>query len=104
MDELNFKKNRGLIPVIVQEISSGKVLMLGYCNEDSLRMTIKTGNMYFWSRTKKRLWMKGGSSGNKLKVREIIADCDNDALLIKAEVAGKGICHTGSKSCFFRKL
>lgn len=104
MNELNFKKNRGLVPVVVQEMSSGKVLMLGYCNEDSLRMTIKTGNMYFWSRTKRRLWMKGESSGNRLKVREIIADCDNDALLIKAEVVGEGICHTGSKSCFFRKL
>ncbi|MCL4339120.1 phosphoribosyl-AMP cyclohydrolase [Patescibacteria group bacterium] len=104
MNELNFKKKGGLVPVVVQEMSSGKVLMLGYCNEDSLRMTIKTGNMYFWSRTKRRLWMKGESSGNRLKVREIIADCDNDALLIKAEVVGERICHTGSKSCFFRKL
>jgi len=102
--EIDFKKGNGLVPVIIQEYESRVVLMLGYMNKEALQKTIKTGWVYFWSRVRKKLWMKGEESGNKLKVKEIITDCDNDAILVKAELKGNATCHTGSYTCFFKNI
>jgi phosphoribosyl-AMP cyclohydrolase len=102
--DLDFKKGRGLIPAIIQEEKSGRVLMLGYMNKEAYRKTLKTGLVHFWSRGRQKLWLKGEESGNKLKVKEIVADCDNDTLLIKAKLLGKMVCHTGSYTCFLKKL
>lgn len=102
---LDFKKQRGLIPAIIQEERTGEVLMLGYINKKALAQTIKTGYATFWSRSRQKLWMKGETSGNKLKVKEIFTDCDQDTLLIKVNVEGNGVaCHTGNKSCFFEEI
>ena len=100
LGKLDFSKNGdGLIPAIVQDIRTLKVLMLGYVNEESLAQTLATGNVTFYSRTRKKLWVKGETSGNFLRARKIYADCDNDTLLIMAEPAGP-VCHTGFVSCF----
>lgn len=96
---LDFQKGNGLIPVIIQHYSTSQVLMLGYMNEEAFNKTKEEGKVTFYSRTEKRLWTKGESSGNYLLVKEIKADCDNDTLLIKANPAGP-TCHTGSTSCF----
>jgi phosphoribosyl-ATP pyrophosphohydrolase/phosphoribosyl-AMP cyclohydrolase len=96
---LNFKKGNGLIPVIIQDDYTNKVLMLGFMNQEALKKTKQEGKVTFYSRTKKRLWTKGETSGNFLYVKEIITDCDNDTLLIKAEPAGP-VCHEGSTTCF----
>jgi len=95
--------SRGLIPAIIQNEASGKVLMLGYINKESLRKTLQTGHVWFYSRSRQELWEKGGTSGNYLNVRSILKDCDEDTLLIKVEPAGP-TCHTGEESCFFRNL
>lgn len=104
----NINKNKllinSLIQVVIQEDKSNKVLMLGYMNNDSLNKTINNGFVYFWSRSKNKLWMKGEKSGNKLKVVEICSDCDSDALLIKVRLIGSVVCHKGYKSCFYNKL
>lgn len=89
-----------LIPVIIQEEETGDVLMLGYMNKEALQRTRDNGFVWFWSRSKKKLWMKGETSGNKLKVIKIISDCDNDTLLIGVELTGTNVCHTGAKTCF----
>ena len=89
-----------LILAIIQDFISGEVLMLGFMNKEALARTKKTGWVYFWSRSKKRLWMKGEISGNKLRVKEIYSDCDKDAILIKVKLVGNIVCHTGKKSCF----
>jgi len=91
---------KGLIPVIVQDIKDGTVLMLGYASKESLRLTLQKGEMVFYSRSRKELWNKGETSGNVLKVKSIAKDCDSDTLLVKAEPAGP-TCHTGERSCFF---
>lgn len=96
---LDFEKGSGLLPAIIQDWRDNKVLMLGYMNEEALQKTQAEGKVTFFSRTKKRLWTKGESSGNFLFVKEIIPDCDNDTILIKAEPAGP-VCHTGSDTCF----
>lgn len=93
-----------LIPVIIQEEKTGDVLMLGYMNQEALGKTRQEGYVYFWSRKRKRLWMKGEESGNKLKVKKIFWDCDKDTLLIKAELIGTITCHKGTKSCFYQKI
>ena len=93
-----------LIPVIIQENKTGEVLMLGYMDTQAVNRTIKTGFVWFWSRSKKRLWMKGERSGNTLMVEIILIDCDNDSLLIKVTLAGSAVCHNGEKSCFYQKL
>lgn len=98
-DRVNFKKFNGLIPVIVQDVETKQVLMLGFMNERALQTTLKTGLVTFWSRSKKRLWQKGETSGNCLKVASIDSDCDNDTILIKAKPTGP-TCHTGAYSCF----
>jgi len=91
---------KGLIPVIVQDVKDGTVLMLGYASKESLRLTLQKGEMVFYSRSRKELWHKGQTSGNVLKVKSISKDCDSDTLLVKAEPAGP-TCHTGERSCFF---
>jgi phosphoribosyl-AMP cyclohydrolase / phosphoribosyl-ATP pyrophosphohydrolase len=97
--ELNFKKVNGLIPCIVQDIDTDKVLMLGFMNEEALAKTKQENRITFFSRSKQRLWTKGETSGNFLKVVEILSDCDKDTLLIKARVSGP-VCHTGAETCF----
>lgn len=99
---LDFDKSGGLIPAIIQDASTDKVLMLGYMNEKALKKTMKQGKVTFYSRSKDRLWTKGETSGNFLKVVEIIPDCDNDTLLIKADPTGP-VCHTGKDTCFAEK-
>ncbi len=96
---LDWGKGDGLIPAIVQDVSTGQVLMLGYMNRDSLQATVKTGNVTFYSRSKGRLWTKGESSGHFLKLASIVPDCDDDALLILARPIGN-TCHEGTQSCF----
>lgn len=101
---IDFKKGDGLIPTIIQDFKSGEVYMLGYMNKESLEKTKQTGNVWFFSRSKNRLWMKGEESGNKLIVKQILNDCDKDSLLIKVELDGKNVCHTGEKCCFFEEI
>lgn len=102
MIELKFRD--GLIPAIVQDHRSGKVLMLGYMNDEAFDRTLSTGAVTFFSRSRNKLWTKGETSGHRLQVREVRVDCDQDALLIQAELAGPGCCHLGYRSCFFRRL
>jgi phosphoribosyl-ATP pyrophosphohydrolase/phosphoribosyl-AMP cyclohydrolase len=95
--------DKGLVPAIIQDTRSGEVLMVGYMNEESLKLTLKNAEVWFYSRSRQELWHKGATSGNKLIVREIWCDCDNDAILVKAEPIGP-TCHTGNRSCFFRQM
>lgn len=101
--DLNFEKAEGLVPAIVQNANTLRVLMLGYMNEEAWGLTVSTGNVTFYSRSRNKLWIKGETSGHFLKVREILKDCDEDALVILAEPIGPGVCHEGYESCFFRK-
>lgn len=101
---LDFTKLDGLLPAVVQDDKSGRVLMVGFMNDEAFRKTVETGNVTFYSRSRNKLWMKGESSGHLLKVREITTDCDNDTLLIKADSLGPGVCHNGYESCFYRRL
>ncbi|RED97471.1 bifunctional phosphoribosyl-AMP cyclohydrolase/phosphoribosyl-ATP diphosphatase HisIE [Marinoscillum furvescens] len=96
---LDFEKGGGLLPAVIQDAKTGKVLMLGYMNEESLAQTRETGKVTFFSRSKNRLWVKGETSSNFLIVKEILEDCDGDTLLIKADPQGP-VCHTGSDTCF----
>ena len=100
--ELDFKKMNGLIPAIIQDDYTQKVLMLGFMNEEAYKKTVETGKVTFFSRTKNRLWTKGEESGNFLQVISIKADCDNDTLLIKVSPAGP-VCHTGTDTCWGEK-
>lgn len=99
---VDFNKEGGLVPAVVQDFSTGKVLMLGYMNEEALEKTRAEGKVTFFSRSKNRLWTKGESSGNFLHVKDILLDCDSDALLIKADPAGP-VCHTGNDTCWNEK-
>jgi phosphoribosyl-AMP cyclohydrolase len=101
---LDFNKLGGLVPAIIQDAASGRVLMLGFMNEESFRMTVETGFATFFSRSRNKLWLKGESSGHRLVVKEISTDCDQDAVLLKVEAVGPGVCHEGYESCFFRRL
>jgi phosphoribosyl-AMP cyclohydrolase len=95
----------GLIACVVADAGDGQVLMLAHMNEDALGRTLATGEAWFWSRSRQQLWRKGATSGNELKVVECLVDCDQDALLLKVKVGGKGqACHTGRRSCFYRRL
>lgn len=98
--ELNFKKGNGLIPAIIQDFETGEVLMLGFMNKGAFDQTKSTKLVHFYSRSRRKLWLKGEESGNKLKVKEILTDCDNDSLLVKVELIGLAVCHTGARSCF----
>ncbi|MDR0994750.1 MAG: bifunctional phosphoribosyl-AMP cyclohydrolase/phosphoribosyl-ATP diphosphatase HisIE [Tannerella sp.] len=97
--DLDFDKMGGLLPAVIQDARTGRVLMLGFMNREALEKTKSSGYVTFFSRTKQRLWMKGETSGNTLKVSDILPDCDNDTLLIKAIPAGP-VCHTGADTCF----
>jgi phosphoribosyl-AMP cyclohydrolase len=105
MISVDFDKMGGLAPAIVQDRDTGEVLMLGFMNRDSLEQTFATGYVTFFSRTRQKLWTKGETSGNRLKVVSAHADCDNDSLLFQVDVEGDGIvCHEGTRSCFTRVL
>lgn len=101
---MDLKFQDGLIPAVIQEAATNKVLMLGYMNDEAFRKTLETGYVTFYSRSRKMLWTKGETSGHKLEVREMRVDCDQDALLVVAELAGPGCCHMGYESCFFRRV
>jgi phosphoribosyl-AMP cyclohydrolase len=102
--DLDFKKLDGLVPAVIQDHETGRVLMLGFMNEEAFRKTVETGFATFFSRTRNKLWMKGESSGHRLVVKEISTDCDKDSLLVKVEAIGPGVCHDGYQSCFYRRL
>ena len=95
--------SRGLIPAIVQDAETAEVLMVAWMNAESLDLTRQSGQVHFWSRSRKMLWKKGETSGNILNLREILVDCDADTLLIKVHASGPA-CHTGARSCFYRTL
>jgi phosphoribosyl-AMP cyclohydrolase len=102
---IDFAKDGGLVAGIVQDAKSGEVLMLGFLNEESYRKTNETGFVTFWSRTRSKLWMKGETSGNRLRIVSAATDCDNDALLFRVEVEGDGlVCHEGTVSCFTKPI
>ena len=100
--KIDFQKGSGLVPAIIQDERSGDVLMLGFMNADSLSETQRSGEVVFFSRSRNKLWKKGEFSGHVLRVREIRVDCDADALLVRVEAVGPGVCHEGYRSCFFR--
>ena len=94
---------KGLIPAIAQDADTGEVLMLGYMNEEALRRTLSSGEVWFYSRSRQELWHKGETSGVRIKVRSVWRDCDGDTILVKAKATGP-VCHTGNKTCFFQQL
>jgi phosphoribosyl-AMP cyclohydrolase len=103
--KIDFAKMDGLVPGIVQDEKTGEMLMLGFLNETSYAKTLESGFVTFWSRTRQKLWMKGETSGNRLRVISASTDCDNDALLFKVEVEGDGlVCHEGTVSCFTKPI
>ncbi len=102
--EIDFAKGQGLVPVIVQDWQTGEVLMLAYMNAASWRKTQELGQAYYWSRSRQMIWHKGESSGHVQIVKEVYIDCDNDTLLLKVEQVGGAACHTGFRSCFYRKI
>jgi phosphoribosyl-AMP cyclohydrolase len=105
MLELNFKKSAdSLLPAIAQDAATGEVLMLAYINEESWRKTLATGKAHYWSRSRGKLWLKGESSGHVQIVKEILVDCDLDTVVFKVEQLGGAACHTGHKSCFYRRV
>jgi len=95
----------GLIAAIASDVVSGEILMVAWMNEESLALSLETGVAHFWSRSRQRLWRKGEESGNTLKIQEVLTDCDQDTLWLKVKVDGDGVaCHTGRRSCFYRRL
>jgi len=100
--ELDFDKLGGLVPAVIQDYATGRVLMLGFMNREAFARTLETGYATFYSRSWQKLWMKGETSGHRLVVKEIATDCDQDALLIRVEALGPGVCHNGYQSCFYR--
>ncbi len=102
--DLDFEKENGLIPAIVQDAATGEVLMLGFMNREALTLTFQTGLVTFYSRSRKKLWTKGETSGQRLLLRELRVDCDQDAILVRVELSGSAVCHLGYRSCFFRRL
>jgi phosphoribosyl-AMP cyclohydrolase len=101
--DLNFDKN-GLIPAIIQDAENNEVLMMAFMNIESLEKTISSGHTHFWSRSRKKMWKKGETSGHVQEVKSILYDCDKDTLLIKVIQKGAGACHTGHRSCFFTDI
>lgn len=102
--QLDFTKLDGLIPAVIQDHASGRVLMVGFMNEQAWKKTLETGFATFFSRSRNKLWLKGESSGHRLAVKSIQTDCDQDCVLLQVEAAGPGVCHEGYQSCFFRTL
>jgi phosphoribosyl-ATP pyrophosphohydrolase/phosphoribosyl-AMP cyclohydrolase len=102
---IDFTKLDGLVPGIVQDAATGGVLMVGFLNEESYRRSLESGFVTFWSRTRKKLWMKGETSGNRLRIQAASTDCDNDTLLFRVVVEGDGlVCHEGTVSCFTKPI
>jgi phosphoribosyl-AMP cyclohydrolase len=104
MIELDFKKQNGMVPAIVQDVKTGQVLMLAYMNEEAWQNTLETGKAHYYSRSRNKQWMKGEESGNIQLVKEVFVDCDEDTVLLKVEQVGDAACHKGFESCFFRKV
>ena len=104
MVTLDFEKGNGVLPAIVQDYRSGKILMVAYMNKDAWELTLQTGEAHYWSRSRKEIWHKGTISGNIQIVKEIFADCDFDAVLLKVEQVGGAACHLGYESCFHNKV
>ena len=104
MLRLDFSKGNGLLPAIVQDYKTGKVLMLAYINEEAWKKSLETGETHFWSRSRKELWHKGESSGNVQKIKAVFVDCDNDTVLFQVEQIGGAACHMGYDTCFYRKV
>ena len=101
---LDFEKLEGLLPAVVQDAASGEVLMVGFMNEEAYAATRESGEVTFYSRTRKKLWRKGETSGHRLVVREMRVDCDRDTLLLRVEAQGPGVCHEGFRTCFYRRV
>ena len=102
---MDYSKLAGLIPAVIQDADSAEVLMVGFMNEEALALTRETGFATFFSRSRNKMWMKGETSGNRLQVLDILVDCDDDTVLVKVKRLGDGnVCHTGERTCFFRKL
>ena len=102
---MDFEKLGGLVPAVVQDDANGDVLMVGFMNAEALERTVTTGYVTFFSRTRATLWTKGETSGNRLRVKRLLADCDEDTVLVQAVCEGEGrVCHTGERSCFFREI
>ena len=104
MIEPNFAKGDGLIPAIVQDAETKEVLMLAYMNRESWEATLQTGKATYWSRSRQKLWLKGETSGHFQIIKAVFIDCDDDTILLQVEQLGGAACHTGHKSCFYRKL
>jgi phosphoribosyl-AMP cyclohydrolase len=105
MNAMDFSKFQGLVPAVVQDADSSEVLMVGFMNEDALARTRESGYVTFFSRTRNTLWTKGETSGNRLQVVDLLVDCDDDTLLVKAKRLGDGnVCHTGQRTCFNTRL
>src|SRR6202158_6000829 len=102
--QLDFSKLDGLVAAVIQDWKTGRVLMVGFMNEESFRKTVETGNAVFYSRSRNKLWLKGETSGHRLMVKDISTDCDLDTVLVKVDAQGPGVCHEGYQSCFFRRL
>ncbi len=103
--QIDFDKMLGLVPAVIQDAANGEMLMLGFMNQEALEMTLRTGFVTFYSRTRQKLWTKGESSGNRLQVIAASTDCDQDTILLRVQVLGEGkVCHTGTRSCFTQEL
>ncbi len=103
--KIDFQKTEGLVPGIVQDAATGEILMLGFLNEVSYAKTLETGFVTFWSRSRQKLWMKGETSGNRLRIVSAATDCDNDTIVFKVVVEGDGlVCHEGTVSCFTKPI
>ena len=104
MIKLNFEKTGGLIPAIAQDYATGEILMLAYMNQEAFDATLASGKATYYSRSRQTLWVKGETSGNVQQVKEVRVDCDNDTVLLKVEQIGGAACHTGHRSCFYKKI
>jgi phosphoribosyl-AMP cyclohydrolase len=102
--EIDYSKLGGIIPVVVQDFASGEVLMLGFMNREAVEATLATGVVTFYSRSRRKLWVKGEQSGHRLRLRELRVDCDADAVLVRVDATGPGVCHEGYRSCFYRRI
>ena len=104
MERLDFDKGGGLLPAVVQDSDTGEILMLAYMNEEAYRRTLESGRAWFYSRSRDKYWMKGESSGHVQEIREVRVDCDADAVVLKVRQVGGAACHTGHRSCFYRRV
>ena len=104
IDALDFTKAGGLVTAVAQDDATGDILMVAFMNEEAFQRTLETGEVVYWSRSRQQLWHKGESSGNTQRVKSIAVDCDGDVVLLRVEQRGGAACHTGKRSCFFRKI